>query len=355
MIPVHKQNINYEVIDFCEKFKHSKQPKLIFGINEFANSIAEAMDIDGFIDDYTTTTVHLGKPIYKTETIPKNALVVNVVILGRPLTAKNKLNEQGIEHLDYFAFYKYSRLKLPNVTFWDGFIQDFETNRSKYEWVYSILSDEQSKQEFEKIINFRLSYDLANMHGFKNIQDQQYFDAILNIATCDVFVDIGGFDGFTSREFIKRNPHYKHIYFFEPDITNMEIAKELLKDFSGIQYYEMGLSNAKGNTNFCINGSSSKIDSSGTKIIYVDRLDNIIFEPIQYIKMDVEGYESSVLEGCEKIIKDYQPSLAVCTYHKPDDLWKIPEQVLSINKSYKVYLRHYTEGITETVLYFLPD
>jgi len=93
MIPVHKQNINYEVIDFCEKFKHSKQPKLIFGINEFANSIAEAMDIDGFIDDYTTTTVHLGKPIYKTETMPKNALVVNVVILGRPLTAKNKLNE----------------------------------------------------------------------------------------------------------------------------------------------------------------------------------------------------------------------------------------------------------------------
>jgi len=45
----------------------------------------------------------------------------------------------------------------------------------------------------------------------------------------------------------------------------------------------------------------------------------------------------------------------VCAYHKPDDLWKISEQVLSINKSYKVYLRHYTEGITETVLYFLPD
>ena len=54
------------------------------------------------------------------------------------------------------------------------------------------------------------------------------------------------------------------------------------------------------------------------------------------------------------IIKKYKPILAICIYHKAEDWYKIPEIVLSINSEYKVYLRHYMEGIFESVLYFIP-
>lgn len=53
------------------------------------------------------------------------------------------------------------------------------------------------------------------------------------------------------------------------------------------------------------------------------------------------------------ILKDY-PKLAICCYHKFDDLWKIPEQVLAMRDDYSIYLRHYTNGLHETVMYFIP-
>ena len=46
--------------------------------------------------------------------------------------------------------------------------------------------------------------------------------------------------------------------------------------------------------------------------------------------------------------------MAICVYHRPDDLYKIPQKILRINKNYKIYLRHYMEGSFESVMYFIP-
>ena len=70
--------------------------------------------------------------------------------------------------------------------------------------------------------------------------------------------------------------------------------------------------------------------------------------------MDIEGEESAALRGAVKAIKKNRPALAVCVYHKPDDFWKIPEQVLSINSGYRIFMRHYSEVSDETVMYFIP-
>ncbi len=37
-----------------------------------------------------------------------------------------------------------------------------------------------------------------------------------------------------------------------------------------------------------------------------------------------------------------------------DDFWRIPEQVLSYRDDYNIFLRHYTEGVSETVMFFIP-
>lgn len=355
MLKINKIYENIKAKDFCKDFIGSDSPRYVFGRNEFADSISEQIEIDGFIDDFTVEKEYLGKPIIAIENVPNNALVVIAVTVGKPLLAEKRVKQFQFNSIDYFSFYKYSKLPILEVKFWDGFIEDFNNNRPKYEWIYSKLFDSVSRNQFFNIINFRLSYDLDYMRGFSAIEDKQYFEDFLNLSEKDeVFVDIGAFDGYTTEEFITRCSDYKNIYLFEPEEKNIQIAKKRLEKFQNIDYYQLGLSNKKQTLRFDVSGSSSKITEEGSVTIEVDRLDDLIDNPITFLKMDIEGGEADALEGAKEIIKKYHPKLAISVYHKADDFWKIPEQIFSIRPDYKIYLRHYTEGFAETVMFFIP-
>lgn len=342
---------------FCREFLDAKSEKrYIFGRNEYAESIAELVEVSAFIDDFTEEAEYLGKPVIKTEDIPDDALVVVAVSLGRPLTVEYKLSDAGVSHLNYFAFYKYSGLDIMPVTFWDKFEPDFLANEDKYRWVYGLLEDDESKRTYEKIINFRLSADLSYMSGFTDRQKEQYFEDFLGLnEKGEVFVDVGGFDGFTSLEFMKICPEYKGVYFFEPEKKNMDVARSRLSDHENIHFLQKGLSDKKDIVRFSIGGSASVISDDGEVEIEVDALDNMVDGAVSFIKMDIEGGEGLAIEGARKTIEQSHPRLALCVYHKADDMWKIAEQVLSIRSDYNIYLRHYTEGVTETVMFFVPN
>jgi hypothetical protein len=134
----------------------------------------------------------------------------------------------------------------------------------------------------------------------------------------------------------------------------MKIAKEKLSNFSNIDFFQFGLSDTKEVLKFDVSGSSSKISEDGTLIINVDKLDNFINEEVTFIKMDIEGYEQKAINGAKTLIQKYHPKLAISVYHQKNDFWKIPEQILSIRNDYDIYLRHYTEGISETIMFFIP-
>ncbi len=70
--------------------------------------------------------------------------------------------------------------------------------------------------------------------------------------------------------------------------------------------------------------------------------------------MDIEGAELAALEGAQGLICKHKPALAICVYHRPTDFWDVPRKVLSMYDGYSVYLRHYTESIYETVMFFVP-
>jgi len=144
------------------------------------------------------------------------SLVVSAVV-GSPLTVKQQSEKVGGRYLDYFSFCKYSGLPIKSVTCWEQFKKDFSINRAKYNWLYEHLNDKTSKEILIKLLNFRLSADLRYMEGFKNIQEKQYFEDFLILNhKGETFVDVGGFEGETSVEFMKYCPEYKKLHFFEP-------------------------------------------------------------------------------------------------------------------------------------------
>ena len=78
-------------------------------------------------------------------------------------------------------------------------------------------------------------------------------------------------------------------------------------------------------------------------------------DDLTFLKMDIEGTELLALEGASQTISRCKPRMAICVYHNASDLWRIPQKVLSIFDGYDIYLRHYTEGVTETVMFFIPQ
>ena len=354
---IEKIKQNHYAVDFCKEFVScNDKPKFIFGRNEYAESISKFVIVDGYIDEFTEDTIYLGKPIVKLDQVPKNALVVSAVLIVKPLIAEKKLNLYKITHLDYFSFYKYSGLNLKPIMFWDNFQEDFKLNFSKFQYIYDKLADEQSKDIYYRIINFRNSYDLDFMRIFSDNGHNAYFEPFLKLKEKnESFVDVGGFDGFTTSEFIKRCPLYDDIYFFEPEQKNLDLAKVKLEGFKNISFIKAGLSNKKQILKFDISGSSSKISENGTVEILVEKLDDIVKKPVTFIKMDIEGSEKEAIEGSYNVIKNYHPKLAIAVYHKMEDFWVIPELILGIRNDYDVYLRHYTEGITETIMFFVPQ
>ena len=85
-------------------------------------------------------------------------------------------------------------------------------------------------------------------------------------------------------------------------------------------------------------------------------IDNILHgSRVDFIKMDIEGAELNALRGAEKSIRRYHPSLAVCAYHRTDDLITLPQYINSLG-GYHLYLRKH--GLTheyDLVLYAVPE
>src|ERR1035437_5906983 len=170
-ITVNKDN-ELQSKQLCEQFMHSNNyPRYILGRNKYAESVAQFIDVDGFIDEYSKEEIFLQKPvIIDLALLPKNAIVLSCNVHGRPITVRNRLNQHSITNIDYFAFLKYSGLAIIPIEYWNNFEQLFKKNKDSYTTIYHSLADEESKRTFEKIINFRLSFDLTNMDGFTNCE-----------------------------------------------------------------------------------------------------------------------------------------------------------------------------------------
>jgi FkbM family methyltransferase len=332
-------------------------PVYVLGRNKYAQRVAAVVAVQGFIDDFTEERVYLGRPVIRMADLPKDGLVVSCVVAGRSLTALDRLCLAGARDvLDYFTLSRLAAETFGSPDFCAGNRQDILKNTTQYEWVYHRLADEVSRQHFARVIRFRQSLDLEDMRGFTLALDHQYFEDFLLRREAEVFVDGGGYDGRTTRHFAAWNPAYRRIHYVEPIPAMMEVSRRNLAGLRGVRFLQKGLFSHADRLRFdAEEGDASRLCATGQSEIDVVRLDDEVREPITFVKLDIEGAEYDAIEGAAEHIRSETPTIAVCVYHNQRDFWRVPRRVLDLNDQYDLYVRHYTEGVHETVMFFVPQ
>lgn len=327
--------------DFWQYLKNSSKPIFLYGMGNGADKIIDTLDTlgirvsgvfasDGFVRNKTFRGFKLQS---YSDVCDKYDDFTVLLSFGTSI-------KEVIENIKYIASHR--RLFAPDLAvFGDGFIDcEFcQKNKERLEMIYSSLADEISKNTFENILKFKISGDISYLLNCESSPSEP-FENFLNLNKDTVFVDLGAYRGDTLCEYIERVGGYKKAYAVEPDKKTFE--KLLKTNLENTVYVNAAVSDKQGVCFFESQaGRGSHVSSSGIEIesVCVDSL--LCGQKPDYIKMDVEGAEKQAIDGAKNTIVKYKPKLCISAYHRAYDLLDIPEQIFSIRKDYKIYLRHF--------------
>lgn len=277
------------------------------------------------------------------------------IVVISAIAHKDKIMKIIFEKYNYYIFCFDPTLEIVQQ-------RSFEDRRNYFavhEWelgkLRDELSDKCSQKSFDSVIAGALT---NNPDCYKyTFSRSQYFPEVIkkNLTDEEVYVDIGAFTGDSIEQFILAvDNKFKKIYAFEPEPSNIREAKANFCD-ARIDFYQSGVGKEPGIFYLAGKGEAAHFDVTGDEMaekVEVVKLDDVIQEKITYIKMDIEGMELDALKGAEGLIRCYKPKLAICVYHKMEDMVEIPAYIKSLHCGYHFYLRHYWDcNGTDVVLF----
>jgi FkbM family methyltransferase len=355
---------------------------VVYGAGIYGELFCEELEkngikIDFVIDQYSSKTNIFNKEIKRLADVTLDNTNVYISITS-PVVEINVIKTLGnIGCKSIFSFID-TLEKYPNLIrncveltkTWYCENTNFMINEEKIEQLRELLCDKKSLELLERISKFRAT--LSPKYYPTPDLEPQYFPSDIDLFSHleEIrFVDGGAFIGDTIESSIielqKQNKNIDYIASFEPDSENIQkLSKEVSKQKekyteTNFFIFPCGLWSSNKILTFSNNSNSNSsivnnIGENKTQIMAIALDEILIGANPNYIKMDIEGAEKEAILGMKDIIKKDSPVLAICLYHKPQDLWELPLLIYEINKDYKMYLRIYGSMGLELVLYCVP-
>lgn len=316
------------------------------------NNYASSWNVVGFLDNDAEKQGQKmkGLTIFSPSILKEYSLDEIMVLICGLTTAEISKQLYAMGVTNYYSVY---HLDMP-VELRTSCRQD-NIDSNDIEWLINRVEDERSKEVVKSIVEKRRT----GFFDYTDLQEKgsEYFiDEFFQKEDMEIFVDGGGYDGDTIEEFIEWTKNqYEKIYTFEPQKDKAEIIRNKLWRYEGkVELFEKGLYDSITELSFCDGNEvlSGKIgdDGANSKIHTID-IDSAINGKVTFIKMDIEGAELNALKGAEQTIIRNKPKLAICIYHKPEDMWQIPQYIDSLVPEYKFYIRHFGMRYAGTILY----
>jgi hypothetical protein len=121
----------------------------------------------------------------------------------------------------------------------------------------------------------------------------------------DTVVEVGGHIGYVAL-WLAKLVGPGHVYVFEPAPNNLKYIEQNIRDKSNVTLVPKGVG-----------------DVQAERSMYVEKLtglNNTFVQP-QFVKIDVEGFESEVLQGMRETLRTRQPKLMVEVTRNAPQVW----------------------------------
>lgn len=277
---------------------------------------------------------------------------------------REDLEARGCKHVVPIG---YLNLRLPDVfrsREYDGAwtaIAD-PANRPAIEAAYALLGDQESRRVYEGKIAYYFGLDKARLDEIRSTSTIYFDRTVYELDGDEVVADGGAFVGDTLLSFLDLSSgRYGSYVAFEPDLENFaKLATVAAVDPSRITVVQAGLAGITSSMRLLsTHGADSRVlddEESGGVLVPVVSLDAYFEQrrPPSLIKMDIEGAEEVALQGAAGLLRNTAPKLAISAYHFPTDLWTIPLLMNRLMPDSRLYLRHYTREVDDTVCYATP-
>lgn len=215
----------------------------------------------------------------------------------------------------------------------------YTAHKEELERVRASLADSLSVKTFDCVVKYKLTG--RPQYLFDCETDEKEADGLIKLPDNAVIADFGAYNGDTVVKYAELYPGYSKIVAVEPDKKNFRRlcgtaekmrdilpVNALVSDENGRGYIEK----SKGR------GVHEAESGDGTVKISVDSL--FADGGVDFMKFDVEGAELSAVKGGVRTIRKYAPSMLVSCYHRSEDIFTLPLEILSVRPDYKLYLRH---------------
>lgn len=187
----------------------------------------------------------------------------------------------------------------------------------------------------------------------------------------EIFVDAGAYAGDSIERFIwSVNGVFEHIHAFEPGLTQYQamtkrvdrLIAEWALPSDKISLINKGVSDSSRSVKIMTGShlTSARIDESGFRSgcnYSSDVVDTVSIDEyfdgdaFTFLKVDIEGSESAMLDGAVRSIQTWRPRIALSVYHYPTDIFELSKKCFSFNPDYRFKISHHSSQLMETVLY----
>jgi len=162
----------------------------------------------------------------------------------------------------------------------------------------------------------------------------------------DVVFDVGSHLGAFTRFALQHGAGL--IVAFEPEPTNIACYKRTFQQEIAdgrVILVEAALWEAPGTLDFTTGqhsgaGAVHPVEGNPAHLVPATTIDETVarlnLDRLDFIKMDIEGSERHALRGGRQSISRFSPRMAICIYHRKDDLEAVPKEVLAARPAYQM-------------------